>query len=258
MAKKNNFSTQKLQIGVWKNEESYECVWFDEKSQPHSCTLTSPISLVQLNTLIMPQPHRHSLKAMKFITAIAPQHTWTKTVLLPQCLNAAECEQQCQFLLSQELPLPLDDIWFDYQSESLKQGFKLSIFAIKKHTAQDYVNTYTPFPIQVLDCVTHAIIRAFQYFIGFNEDENILLLYQDKQYGFAIQPTAHPTQFIQQTGKNLTALADAFCQRHSFQPERVYFYHDDLLTQTVPPHWQQVETDLPLIALGNALWQQSF
>ncbi|MFZ7276471.1 competence protein ComA [Avibacterium endocarditidis] len=256
MKKTNNFTTQK-QVGVWKQGENYECVWFDEKNQPHASTLSSPISLPQLAAQLIPQSGNNSLKTIKFITAISPQYTWIKNLLLPQILTATECEQQCRFLLSQELPLPLEEIWFDYQSEPLKQGFKMSIFAIKKQTALDYLNAYAPFPIQVLDCCIHAIIRAFQYLTGVSTEKQVLFLYQDKQHTFALQPNASAVQFMQQTDKNLTALAEMFCQRYSLQPEQIYYYCDDL-PNALPDHWQKVETDLPFIALGNALWQQSF
>lgn len=56
--------------------------------------------------------------------AISPHLTWSKTLILPQTLNAQECEQQCRFILQKELPIPLDELWFDYLTTPLKQGFR--------------------------------------------------------------------------------------------------------------------------------------
>ncbi|MCW9719033.1 competence protein ComA [Avibacterium sp. 21-599] len=255
MRKITHCAAQKQQVGVWKKGENYQCVWFDETNQVQCCTLSSPISLPQL-ARHMPSSSRHSLKTMRFITAISPQYTWIQTLLLPQILTAAECEQQCRFLFSQALPLPIEEIWFDYQLETLKQGVKLSIVAIKKQTALDYLNAYAPLPIQVLDCCIHAIIRAFHYLTGIGTESQVLFLYQDEQYTFAIQPNAPAMQFMQHIDKNLPALAEMFCQRYSFQPEQIYVYCGDVQAQPLPSQWQTVETHLPFIALGNALWQQ--
>ncbi|VEH64946.1 competence protein A [Rodentibacter pneumotropicus] len=40
-----------------------------------------------------------------------------------------------QFCFTKELPIPLDELWFDYASTDLKQGFRLDIHAIRQQTA---------------------------------------------------------------------------------------------------------------------------
>lgn len=248
----------RLQIGLWKNGEHYECVWFNEKDQPQFCLLKHPISADDIPTYFITDEKKPSLKSIKFITAITPQHTWVKTLLLPQHLSDAECEAQCRFLLSQELPIPIEEVWFDYQSEQITQGFKLTLFAIKKHIATDYLNTYSPFPIQVLDCCINSIIRAFQYVIPASPKHNCLYVYSDEQDTFAIHSNKQQIQFIQKTEKNLTALVDLFYQRYEFSPEKIYVYCAQASHQVLPQDWLKVETELPFIALGNALWRKSF
>ena len=53
----------------------------------------------------------------------------------------------------------------------------------------------------------------------------------------------------------MTALLAQYCQRYDEQPEQI-FYYQMVRDSVVPKHWRPVETHLPLIALGNALWQQ--
>ena len=38
-------------------------------------------------------------------------------------------------LFAKELPIPLDELWFDYLTTPLKQGFRLDITAIRKESA---------------------------------------------------------------------------------------------------------------------------
>lgn len=240
------------QIGLWKNGINYECVWFDEENKPYFCYIKEPIPLDYSSLFVISNQTEYCLK---FITAILPQKTWTKTLLLPEGLNSTECEQQCHFLLSQELPIPIEDIWFDYQSEQMKQGFKLTIFAIKKQIATDYISTYTPLPIDVLDCCINSLVRAFQYFTSNQLEHHHLYLYLDEQYAFAINVTPQQIRFIQQTEKNLMDIVNLFCQRYTFSPKQIYVYHTKQNQQTLPKHWKKIETNLPFIALGNALWQ---
>ena len=39
------------------------------------------------------------------------------------------------FYFAKELPIPLDELWFDYLTTPLKQGFRLDITAIRQESA---------------------------------------------------------------------------------------------------------------------------
>ena len=96
-----------------------------------------------------------------FIGAISPHLTWSKTLILPQTLNAQECEQQCRFILQKELPIPLDELWFDYLTTPLKQGFRLDITAIRQESANAELAKYLPLKLTALDLLNHSVLRAF-------------------------------------------------------------------------------------------------
>ena len=115
-----------------------------------------------------------------FIGAISPHLTWSKTLILPQTLNVQECEQQCRFILQKELPIPLDELWFDYLTTPLKQGFRLDITAIRQESANAELAKYLPLKLTALDLLNHSILRAFYAILG-QEPINTLFLYQDQQ-----------------------------------------------------------------------------
>ena len=79
------------------------------------------------------------------MASISAHLTWSKVLMLPQILNAQECHQQCKFVIEKELPIPLDELWFDYISTPLKQGFRLEITAIREASAQTYLQDFQPF-----------------------------------------------------------------------------------------------------------------
>jgi len=176
--------------------------------------------------------------------------------MLPQILNAQECHQQCKFVIEKELPIPLDELWFDYISTPLKQGFRLEITAIREASAQTYLQDFQPFKINVLDVVPHSILRAFQYLLNEQvRSENILFLFQEDDYCLAICERSQQSQILQ-SHENLTVLYEQFTERFDGQIERIFVYQIPSRHTPLPENWQRVETDLPFIALGNALWQK--
>ena len=193
-----------------------------------------------------------------FIGAISPHLTWSKTLILPQTLNAQECEQQCRFILQKELPIPLDELWFDYLTTPLKQGFRLDITAIRQESAKVELAKYLPLKLTALDLLNHSILRAFYAILG-QEPTNALFLYQDQQGCLAVCERLQQRQVLQSQG-DLSEFYQQFIQRFPETIEQIYVYQtpDMLNSHTIelqPKDWQRIETDLPFIALGNALWQ---
>ena len=202
---------------------------------------------------------KHNIKGKPFLYSLAsiPAHlTWSKVLMLPQVLNAQECHQQCKFVIEKELPISLNELWFDYRSTSLKQGFRLDVTAIRKSTAQTYLQDFQPFKINVLDVASNAILRAFQYLLNEQvRSENTLFLFQEDDYCLAICERSQQSQILQ-SHENLTALYEQFTERFEGQLEQVFVYQIPSSHTPLPENWQRVETELPFIALGNALWQK--
>ena len=246
---------RKQKIGVSKQQDNLYFVWLDEFYKVQSICLNGQ------QKDIFPQLLSHlSQKANQccFIGSISPHLTWSKTLILPQTLNVQECEQQCRFILQKELPIPLDELWFDYLSMPLKQGFRLDITAIRQESANAELEKYLPLELTALDLLNHSILRAFYAILG-QEPINTLFLYQDQQGCLAVCERLQQRQVLQSQG-DLSELYQQFIQRFSETIEQVYVYQtpDMLNSDTIelqPKDWQRIETDLPFIALGNALWQ---
>ena len=147
-------------------------------------------------------------------------------------------------------------MWFDYISTPLKQGFRLEITAIREASAQTYLQDFQPFRINVLDVVPHSILRAFQYLLNEQvRSENTLFLFQEDDYCLAICERTQQSQILQ-SHENLTVLYEQFTERFEGKLEQVFVYQIPSSHTGLLENWQRVETDLPFIALGNALWQK--
>lgn len=249
--------TPSIQVGLWLRHHAIDVVWFDKDNRPHSECLEK-LDLLELPVTLnrrLAMPARRK-SPYKFITAIMPHHIWQKTLILPHNLTPLECEQQCHFTLSNELPLPLEEIWYDYAATPLKQGFRLEIFAIRQQIATDYLQQFMPLQIEVLDNMAKALLRGAEYVLGKPLPASAIFLYQDEQGGLAVQPKLQQNQTLFQTETNLTALFEQYCHRYDEKPEAVFYLQTEDTETAVPDHWHCLSTELPLIALGNALWQQ--
>ena len=246
---------RKQQIGVSKQQDNLYFVWLDEFHKVQSICLDRQQKDIFSELL----PHlSQKTNQCCFIGAISPHLTWSKTLILPQTLNAQECEQQCRFILQKELPIPLDELWFDYLTMPLKQGFRLDITAIRQQSAKAELVKYSPLKLTVLDLLNHSILRAFYVILG-QEPINTLFLYQDQQGCLAVCERLQQRQVLQ-SQSDLSELYQQFIQRFPETIEQVYVYQtpDMLNSDTIElqsKDWQRIETDLPFIALGNALWK---
>ncbi|HBO38425.1 MAG TPA: competence protein ComA [Pasteurellaceae bacterium] len=258
MLKINKKAPSVIQIGLWPRGEQLDTVWFDNANQGHFLSVDIQ-ELSDLPKIIADQISTDLINYIfrfRFVSAISTHHIWTKTLILPQQLNAQECEQQCRFILENELPVSIAELWFDYYSNPLKQGMRLDIFAVIRNIAKSYLDTLLPLNIEVLDHMAHCLLRAFHYLIPNIQLSSTLLLYQDEQGCLALQDRPHQLQLIQQTHKNLPALFSRYCEHYEEMPEKVVVYSALSDNSPLPDDWQQVHTDLPFIALGAALWQR--
>ena len=246
-----------LQIGIHRKQGYFDFVWFDELEQPQ-CYQIFVNDKDFKNRFLQHLKIQFQGKTfpLQFVASISAHLTWSKVLMLPQILNAQECHQQCKFVIEKELPIPLEELWFDYRSTPLKQGFRLDVTAIRKSSAQTYLQDFQPFKINVLDVASNAILRAFQYLLNEQvRSENTLFLFQEDDYCLAICERAQQSQILQ-SHENLTALYEQFTERFKGQIERILVYQIPSSHTPLPENWQRVETDLPFIALGNALWQK--
>lgn len=250
---------RKLQIGLHRKQGYFDFVWFDEHQQPQSYQAF-------VNDKALKEDFFQHLKMqcqgktfpLHIVTSISPHLTWSKTLILPQVLNAQECHQQCRFVIEKELPIPLDELWFDYIPMPLKQGFRLDVTAIRRSTATIFLQDFQPFKINVLDLIPHAIMRAFRYLLGDKARlENTVFLFQDDDICLAIAEQSQQ-QHVLQSHENLTALFEQFCERLDQPSAQVFVYQSPNQYTELPNHWTRVETPLPFIALGNALWRTDF
>lgn len=246
-----------LQIGIHRKQGYFDFVWFDELEQPQ-CYQIFVNDKDFKNRFLQHLKIQFQGKTfpLQFVASISAHLTWSKVLMLPQILNTQECHQQCKFVIEKELPIPLDELWFDYISTPLKQGFCLEITAIREASAKTYLQDFQPFRINVLNVVPHSILRAFQYLLNEQvRSENTLFLFQEDDYCLAICERAQQSQILQ-SHENLIALYEQFTERFERQFEQVFVYQIPSSYTLLPEHWHRIETDLPFIALGNALWQK--
>ncbi len=246
-----------LQIGIHRKQGYFDFVWFDELEQPQ-CYQIFVNDKDFKNRFLQHLKIQFQGKTfpLQFVASISAHLTWSKVLMLPQLLNSQECHQQCKFVIEKELPIPLDELWFDYISTPLKQGFRLEITAIREASAQTYLQDFQPFRINVLDVVPHSILRAFQYLLNEQvRSENTLFLFQEDDYCLAICERSQQSQILQ-SHENLTVLYEQFTERFEGKLEQVFVYQIPSSHTALLENWQRVETDLPFVALGNALWQK--
>lgn len=53
---------------------------------------------------------------------------------------------------------------------------------------------------------------------------------------------------------DLNSTYTQFCQRYPTEIESVVVYQTERISALLPTDWTMLQTEVPLIALGNALW----
>lgn len=273
MTKKSIKHSANIQIGLWQQHEHVDVVWCEVEKISQNPPRFLHLKVKNLEQLLQ-QTDLPSFKSQfHFISALLPHNIWHKTLILPNSLNSEEAEQQMLFTLKNELPIPLDEAWYDYTAHTLKQGYKLEIFAVKKNLAINHTQHFLPWKVTVLDNAAKSVIRAITYLLGKPLAPNALLIYQDTCCDLIVFDSQQIThswsqkittsdqtipQSISKIRKKPTALYTQFCARHNIQPEVIYYYADESLNASLyadlPKDWRHLTSPYPLIALGNALW----
>lgn len=118
---------------IYRQNNNFQVQWFSDES--------SLLSSIPVNSeIVYAIPHQHIWRKVLFLSEQYPQKD-----LLPKIIQ----------ILKQELPLPLEEVYFDYQTQKLQNGIRLAVFALR--------STFnTPFQSQqaIWDCELHCTARA--------------------------------------------------------------------------------------------------
>ncbi|EIJ67249.1 pilus assembly protein PilM [Pasteurella bettyae] len=253
-------TTKNLNVGLFLNrqhgKELLDAIWFDEYGQAYHVLWDMFDRTQSLENLIR-QVGQYSDKQkleLKLITAALPNQLWNQTLFLPDTLNEQECEQQCEFFLQRDLPISLEEVWYDYCASHLKGGTRLDIFAIMRKVAEHQIMMFEPFGLDVLDSAIYAIERAYRFILKAQFNDEAAMLYQDELYSLAVQRKGQQLRVLQLAETSLSELYEQFCARYQDIPEYCYAYSATNASHS--SDWQLIETDLPLMALGAALWTE--
>lgn len=264
-----------MPIGMWLRDNKVETVWLEKpqwarnKPQIHPKPEAHYATLPLMPKVTLPQRIMHEMTVpikpqkanLLFISAILPNSVWERSIVVPQQLSDQECAQQCQHLLASELPVSLDKVWFDYHATPLKHGTLIEMSAVLIEHAKAHMEKFVPLKIHVLDSVTHALSRAFRH-IKPDLPNGVLYLYADDDYCIAFQQKGYDFNILQNSGTDLTALFEQYCTRFNTVPENVctYVRHAPEASpqEFAERGWIHCQTDLPMIALGLALWNINF
>ncbi len=254
-----------IHVGIWLTQHHFELVWFNqdkvENNSPHFCRVDINAPNTINSTLFEQISNQMEIQRpleIKWVTAILPHQVWFKSLLLQHHLNESECDHQCRYTLENELPIPLDDLWFDYITQPLKQGLRLDIFAVRKIVAQSLLIQFLPLNIKVLDTVVSCLYRAFCYTLQTTPSNHSLLIYQDEQNTILFRQTQQEWQIISHPSQaNLIELYQLFAQRYQQKTDDIWLYSQ---AENIQFHakYQRITSDIPLIALGASLWQKNW
>lgn len=165
-----------LQVGLSENEHYY-CLVYQQNSVFE--TIWQPKSLT-LEAFLAEQAVKFSEK-FTIIRPIPQQFIWLKYLLFPQSLSTAMLYRQLIQILQQELPVPLQDIYFDYHVSMLNESTqRVALYALKR----SYADTHMTSRNTILDCELHCFVRGFHTFSTELEPFNTTFVMNNQAYQF--------------------------------------------------------------------------
>lgn len=170
--------SEKLQIGLAENEQ-YRCLVWQANGQLQVLWLNKedePLLALQRVGI---------LQNFAIIYPVASQYIWRKSISLP-LMNDNLLYKQIIQILRQELPIDLEDVYFDYNvTAHIEQKIShISLYAIRK----EYADTLHYDCPTILDCEQHCRLRTLHYFnVPLPETDNML---NDIEH--YIEPSAFP------------------------------------------------------------------
>ncbi|AAP95392.1 hypothetical protein A6046_04890 [[Haemophilus] ducreyi] len=136
--------TKKRQIGLAENAEYY-CVVYQNSDQIIADWHIKPFNVQAWLTQTLPFD-----EVATFIRPIPFSYIWRKYLFFPLNLDKNVLYRQLLHILRQELPLNLEEIYFDYQIFPLTDDRlqKVIVYAVRKH----YADSLICMPNTILDC----------------------------------------------------------------------------------------------------------
>ena len=159
-------SREMVQIGIAENEQ-YCCMVVQKEGQIlDSQWHLTPYKLQNLLLQVV-----HFSQNFTIIRPLPYQYIWRKYVFLPLDIVEQDIHKQVIYILKQQVPLPIEQIAFDYiwEEQVSAHRIKLVIYAIKK----EYIDSLLLDKFSIhLDCELHGYLRAFHYLLPVSQ-ENI-------------------------------------------------------------------------------------
>ncbi|WP_265410928.1 type IV pilus biogenesis protein PilM [Actinobacillus pleuropneumoniae] len=142
-------------IGISENQ-AYRCFSFEYQEQRETYWQLKTDD----NRFTLPQAIE-CLKNPVFIRSVPFQYIWRKYLFLPINYDQAMIYRQILQVLRQELPLAIEEVYFDYQCFPLPNDnlVRVIIYALRKN----YADSLFIQPNTILDCELYCFVRGFNY-----------------------------------------------------------------------------------------------
>lgn len=155
-------NTQKFSLIGFSENHTYRCfVWenvSENKIEVSWQTKSEDTDFSWLQAIKFP-------KNSTFVRSVPFQYIWRKYLFLPLSYNQTMIYSQILQVLRQELPLALEDVYFDYQSFPLPNDglVRVLIYALRRNYADSLLlQTDT-----ILDCELYCFARGFNHLFAF-------------------------------------------------------------------------------------------
>lgn len=181
------FTTQKsaesVPIGVAEDDFHY-CIAYFEASEPivnfypKSTALSDILSALPI-----------SLTAKKQIIRPVPYHyIWRKYLLQPQTHDPEAIFRQVVQTLKQELPIAIEEVYFDYQATQMspQNMTQIILYALRKRFAGPLLLNIDT----ILDCELHCWQRGLHYFLNEAPQKGQVYAFKEKFFAFKVNELA--------------------------------------------------------------------
>ncbi|WP_301098970.1 hypothetical protein [Otariodibacter sp.] len=156
-----------IQVGISENDHYHCIVYIHEGSivnfwRDKSKSLASILVDIQNNEPLLKS------KKLTIIRPVSHHYIWRKYVFLPYHYSDAMCYKKIIEILKTELPVSLDDVFFDYYLERNKStsAIRIIIYALRKEFSKSLLTNKRT----ILDCELYCYLRAFHYLSTFPYD----------------------------------------------------------------------------------------
>lgn len=176
-------SAESVSIGVAEDDFHY-CIAYLEANElmvnfyPKSTALSDILSALPI-----------SLTAKKQIIRPVPYHyIWRKYLLQPQTHDQEAIFRQAVQTLKQELPIAIEEVYFDYQAAQISSQnmTQIILYALRKRFAEPLLLNIDT----VLDCELHCWQRGVHYFLKEAPQNGQVYAFKEKFFAFKLNELA--------------------------------------------------------------------